>query len=99
MAGLRNPHDKSKGNGAAPPSRRHDPAPVETRFSSLVKRVHELGPRPTGELLLEMIGKDAGLQADALLLLERYAALDPAMVRALDGDDFTPPPIHAVADR
>ena len=90
---------KHKSNGATPPSRCHEPAPLETRFSSLFKRVHELGPRPTGELLLEMIGKDAGLQADALLLLERYAALDPAMVRALGGDDFVPPPIHAVTDR
>ena len=87
------------------PSRRPRPTrqPVDwpiydARFRRLVERVHDLGPRPTTELLKELIGTDDGLRADALFLLERYAALDPEIVRALGGDTF-PPTIFPVGPR
>ena len=78
MAGLRNPHDKSKGNGAAPPSRHHDPATTAIKFQRLVGHLHALGPRPVAELLTELVGHDEQARSDVLHLLEKYSGLDPA---------------------
>ena len=106
MTVLQNPRVKSKGNGAAAISGRPRPTrpaldgPLsDLRFAGLVRHLHRLGPKPVSELLKELIGPDAGLQADTLFLLEKYGALDPEIVRTLGGDDFAPLPIHAVADR
>ncbi len=60
------------------------------RHDRLVRHLHQLGPKPVSEFLKELVGNDDGLQADALFLLEKYAALDPAIVRALDADTFPP---------
>ncbi len=60
----------------------------DLRRDRLVLHLHQLGPRPVSEYLKELVGNDDGLQADALFLLEKYAALDPAIVRALDADSF-----------
>ena len=62
----------------------------DLRRDQLVLRVHQLGPRPLSEFLKELVGNDDGLQADALFLLEKYAALDSGIVRALGGDTFPP---------
>ena len=68
------------------------------RHDRLVRHLHQLGPKPVSEFLKELVGNDDGLQADALFLLEKYAALDPGIVRALDGDTF-PPAIFPVVAR
>ena len=163
---LQNPRSDSKGNGTAPPSRRHDPAAVvsfptaltseqrrqqaawhrhvqalmaflktpsaerearvrgtgnlwiasflgegqdaeqahrfldkrlvDVRYHMLVTRLHALGPRPCGELLLEVIGSDERLRDDVFALLERYTRLTPAEVQAVGADVFPPAPLHAV---
>ena len=66
------------------------------RLPVLVTRLHALGPRPTGELLLEVIGGDERLRDDVFALLERYTRLSPEEVRAVGGDIFPPVPLHAV---
>ena len=58
----------------------------DLRRDRLVRRLHRLGPRPISEYLKELVGNDDGLQADTLFLLEKYAALDPQIVRVLGGD-------------
>ncbi len=158
MSILQNSNVKSKGNGAAPSSRRHDPATVvsspttltpeqrrqqtvwrrhvraltafletpsptsearvrgtgdrwiaaflgegkdaeqahrfldrrllKVRYQILVNNLHALGPRPTGELLLEVIGDDDRLRDDVFALLERYTRLTPAEVQAVGADVF-----------
>ena len=67
----------------------------DLRRNQLVLHLHGLGPRPVSEYLKELLGIDAELQADALFLLEKYAALDPGIVRALGGSTF-PPILFAV---
>ncbi len=93
---LQNSNVKSKGNGAAPSSRRHDPAIAEIEFRRLVDHLHQLGPRPVAELLTELVGHDEQARSDVLHLLEKYSGLDPALVRALGGSGFPAPPIHEV---
>ena len=95
MTVLQNPRVKSKGNGAAAISRRPRPTRLpldgplsDLRRDQLVLRLHRLGPKPVSEYLKELVGNDEGLQADALFLLEKYAVLDPEIVRALGGDTF-----------
>ncbi len=92
---LTDSHVESKGNGAGPPSRHHGPAVAEIKFRRLVDHLHQLGPRPVAELLTELVGTDEQARSDVLHLLEKYAALDPAMVRALGADAF-PPTVFAV---
>jgi hypothetical protein len=59
------------------------------RLRRLAERMHALGPRPLLEFLREII---AG--ADAVERLERYAELDPNVVRDLGADRM--PPSHRV---
>ncbi len=47
---------------------------LDVRYHMLVNRLHALGPRPTGELLLEVIGVDERLRDDVFALLERYTS-------------------------
>jgi hypothetical protein len=65
------------------------------RFRWLVTQVHRLGPRVVGELLAE-IGGEYLIRTAIETKLERYAALDPAVVRALGGDRFPKTPLHLV---
>jgi hypothetical protein len=59
-----------------------DRLPVdEAQLLFLARRVHALGDRPLFELLKEIV---AG--ADPIARLERYAALDPAILAYLGGD-------------
>ena len=69
---------------------------VDVRYHMLVTRLHALGPRPTGELLLEVIGVNDQLRDDVFALLERYTRLSPEEVRAVGADVFPPVPLHAV---
>ena len=62
------------------------------RFRAMVRRVHNLGQRPLGELLLEVAGNRERL----LELLERYGRYDPALVVALGATDWLDPPLWAV---
>ncbi len=166
MSVLQNSNVKSKGNGAAPSSRRHDQADVvslptaltheqrrqqaawrrhadaltafletpsptsearardtgfrwisaflgegldaerarrslnlrlrDVQYRILVGRLHALGERPTGELLLEVIGGDERLHDDVFALLELYTRLTPAEVQAVGADVFPSVPLHAV---
>jgi hypothetical protein len=59
------------------------------RLRRLADHLHTLGPRPIFEYLREII---AG--ADPVDRLERYAELDPEVIRALGGDRL--PPAHRV---
>ena len=53
-------------------------------FRGLVRKLHCRGPRPMGELLLEVAGDHARLIAR----LERYAAIDEAVGAAFAADDW-----------
>ena len=88
------------GNGEDGQRARHslDRRIRKVRFPLLVSRVHALGPRATGELLTEVAGNDAQLADDIFTLLERYAALSPAMVEAVGADDYPPAPLHVAAE-
>ena len=66
------------------------------RLPILAQHLHDLGPRPVAECLLEIAGNDDGARVTLLAVLERYAKLDPATVQAVGGDIFPPVPIHAV---
>ena len=62
----------------------------------IVSRVTEAGPRPVAELLIEAL-ENAGADPAALdRLLERWARLDPATVRAVGGDRFPRSPLRLV---
>ena len=67
------------------------------RLPVLVQHLHDLGPRPVAECLLEIAGNDDGARVTLLAVLERYAKLDPATVQAVGGDVF-PPAVFAVAN-
>ncbi len=67
----------------------------ELRFHRQVEKLHRLGPRATGELLTE-IGEQRGIRTFIERRLRAYAALDPDVVRKLDGDEFPRPPLYRV---
>ena len=69
----------------------------QLRFEREVLHLHQLGPRPVAELLLEL-GHAHDLAGDIEARLARFSRLDPATVRSLGGDRFPLPPIHAVGD-
>ena len=62
---------------------------TEQRLERMVERVHALGPRPLAELLAE-IAADTGATNLVVGLVEKYAELDPGVVRAVGGDRFPP---------
>ena len=66
-----------------------------SRFERLIERVHSLGPRVFAEMLDEIATATGapGLIADCI---EKYAALDPAALRAVGGDRFAPMPLGLV---
>ncbi len=67
----------------------------ELRFHRQVEKLHRLGPRATGELLTE-IGEQRGIRIFVDQRLRAYARLDPEVIRELDGDRFTRPPLYRV---
>jgi len=65
------------------------------RFEHMVKHLHRLGPRATGELLVE-IAHSTGQSSFIADRLQAYAALDPAVLRAVGGDRFPPSVLDVV---
>ena len=59
------------------------------RFEHLCRQVHALGPRPMAELFAE-IATATGEPNLVVGLVEKYAELDPGVVRAVGGDRFPP---------
>ena len=74
-----------------------DPGDFATgqRLERMVERVHALGPRAVGELLAE-IAAVTGQHVRVVDLVEEYAALDPAVLRAVGADHFPPMPLGVV---
>ncbi len=68
---------------------------AELRLHRQVEKLHRLGPRATGELLAE-IGEQRHCGTFIEQRLRAYAALDPEVVRELDGDEFPRPPLYEV---
>ena len=64
-------------------------------YERMVERLHRLGPRPTAELLIE-IATATGQHAVIADRLQAYAALDPAVLRALGADRFPPSVLEVV---
>lgn len=64
----------------------------------MAAHVHALGARVVFELLDE-IGRYHGIANDVDRRLERYAALDRGVLRAVGGDRFPPPPVWLVRRR
>ena len=90
-------HDASE----CPILSRHWPGVAEElaarhRRQRLIERLHSLGPRPTGELLLEL-ARAHGIESDIDRRLQRYAELDPGIVRALGADRFATLPLYEVS--
>jgi hypothetical protein len=56
----------------------------DVRLQHLARRLHQLGERPLFEFLSEI---ESG--ADLRSRLERYAQLDPELIRELGGDTFS----------
>jgi hypothetical protein len=65
------------------------------RFQRQVEKLHALGQRAVGELLAE-IGEQRACRTFIDQRLETYAALDPELVKAIEGDKFPRPPIYEV---
>ncbi len=73
----------------------HQPRSDSQRFERMVERLHRLGPRPTAELLNEIM-RYTGQSKFIADRLQAYAALDPEIVRAVGGDRFPPMPLEVV---
>ena len=66
---------------------------VRRQRQRLVELVHRLGPRVVYELI-DHLDRDHGLGADLDRLLERFAGLDPEILRQVGGDRFAS--VHVV---
>jgi hypothetical protein len=68
-------------------------------FRENVRRLHALGPRPVGEYLRELLAAHPTAEPFALERLDRFAGLDPDLVRFFGGADWLEPRvlIRAVA--
>lgn len=60
------------------------------RLDRAAERLHALGPRAVAELLAAI---DAPLST-----VERFAAIDPDMLRAVGGDRFPPAALYVVRE-
>ena len=67
--------------------------PHPARLRHLAQRLHSLGPRPIFELLKEIANG-----GDLWRRLERYAELDPEIVRAIGADEM-PPLVICISER
>lgn len=68
----------------------------DARFRRHVNHICRLGPRPVGELLLQLVGTQDDARTALIVLLERYGELDAGVVQALGADVFPPAPLHEV---
>jgi hypothetical protein len=65
------------------------------RFARDLTRLHRLGPRPIGELILEIVRRwPPARRAEFLERLACYAALDPTVVKKFGADRFPPQPLR-----
>jgi hypothetical protein len=71
---------------------------ADLRFRRQVDRLHRLGPRVLYEFLAEL-GSDRLIRTELELRVERYAALDPEILRATGGDSLPPGATALVRDR
>jgi hypothetical protein len=69
---------------------------LDPRFRQLSNRLWRLGPRLTGELLLE-IAAAHGLEAEIMIALEFYGEFGPITVARLGGRTSPPLPLSEVA--
>ena len=61
--------------------------------------LHRRGPRPVGEILLELIGRwGPAFEADLGQRLDRYLRIPTSIYRAVGASEYPPAPIHAVLD-
>jgi hypothetical protein len=60
-------------------------------FRDRVRRLHALGPRPTGELLATIMVRHPDTRPFVEQRLERHAQDDPQFVRWLGADDWIEP--------
>jgi hypothetical protein len=70
------------------------------RMQRIVEHVHRCGPRPVGEMLIELL-EEAGADPAVLDRLENrgWDRLDPETVRQVGGRDFPRPPLRGVPKR
>jgi hypothetical protein len=59
-----------------------------TSVEPIARSLHAFGPRPLGELLLELCGDDT----DRWARVERYAGMSLALVNVFRGEKFPPRP-------
>ena len=86
---------RSLSGAARPVGEITDDLVANLRFHRQAEKLHALGPRPYGELLVE-IGEQLKCRTFIEQRLRAYAALDPEVVRKLDGDRFPRPPLYEV---
>jgi hypothetical protein len=65
------------------------------RFRRLTLRLHALGRRPVGELLIELAAAH-GIGDDVLDRLEKFAEIDEQILDAYDGRRWPPVPLEVV---
>lgn len=58
----------------------------DARFRRHIDHLCRLGPRPVGELLLQLVGTKDDARTALVVLLERYRQLNPVVVQAVGGD-------------
>ena len=66
---------------------------ADLSFRRQVEALHRLGPRVTGELIAELAHRHGSEVRDTMA---RFAALDPAVLAALDALLWPPIPLHFV---
>jgi hypothetical protein len=64
---------------------------VDGAFRERVRRLHALGPRPTGELLAEVLAVHPQLEPYALERFAHYAGLDPRLISGSGAADWLEP--------
>lgn len=75
----------------------HLPAQVQLRLQRHAEALHARGPRPVGELLLELVGRwGPAFAADLERRLVEYNRISVWVYQVLGGDRFPSPPIHEV---
>ena len=65
------------------------------RWERMIEHIHSLGPRAVAELLAE-IAAVTGQHVRVVDLVEEYAQLDPAVLRAIGRDQFPPMALELV---
>ena len=64
-------------------------------FRTLARKIHNLGPRVTAEILAETAARH-DCEAEVLSMMQSYADLTPEQLAAAGGTDLPPSPLHLV---